>query len=1552
MTVESGCLETAVRARCGSCILVGLFAALILAAGPVSAQAPRLAMEAEAAPAGWHPAFEDRFERAELGSNWRVLDGEWQLRDGRLEGRGELLVALPFAGDQRLEFDAGSDAPGDLTGTLAVGEAGFASGIFFGFASNENSRSKLLVTGEERVRLPATAVAGRGYHIVCQRRGRRIIWTANGEVLLDRELDNLPQGPRHARVGLYLWSEGWVDNVRVFLADDAAAAAVRRRLEAWQWQQDFDELPSTAAWQPDPAATGLAAAIQGDGAWDIRPGIGVGGSTALNASRPPGAVTQMVWTLPADTALNDVRCRVSIPADGSGLDMVFRAAGQALANTRVSLEEGVELRAGGGAWGRRIKLLPVLDFKPGEWYTLRHQFDPQRGVVRARLDERPWTDWVPFTAGPRAGQLDSVLFYAYESGPAGVSCRLDDLAAGATEPEDLTLRDYVVRLDPDSNTLVLKLRMLDEQGEAVFRLQAATEPAAALLFDKHEISLFSGRDDGRRVPLLRGVDVRPGTDYDVEIQFDFDSRRYRGRVGNRVWSRWFGFAGDQAVPAFERVRLIPFSPQGRAGTILVAQIYSRHTDLPPPPELDALVSQVVHNGGFETILPGLRDLDPDTAQAPPDNWIVERRVRADRVATVTQSGAVDSGHGGKRYLRVVPASDEGIRLHNLKYGGLEYEPGLAYTVSLRARAPGQEPVEIEVTPPGATVTVTDPDWQRLTWSYQREGTAAPRAGFRLHIRGGPLDIDDVSVLPAALEPPPITAWSVPSTPAVRSDDDAWPEGYRERVTVRILNAGEQPAAGVRVALELRQLWPAFRHRFAAADRIRIAAAAEPEVEVPWALLECDAAAGATARDQLVFAADCAAHGQARYHVYLRDRLGAAAVPVLPMQLPPTLQRARAAAGLDVEVTARAHSFEVEAKWAASAIQGRIRAVHATRCDAVLTGPGGETVPVELLPVADAACRWQLKAAPPQPQPGLWQLTVTAGEDTVTATLARGPCLWGAPAIQRIVADTPPRSWPVTLCAARGETERFQAVLQAGAERLEHVALTLGPFRHPDTGAPLEPRVLIRQQRTVLLPRGNASVNGTVGGYKWHAAACSRVGEYPDPLLPWRAVSVPAGQRVAAWISVAVPATAAAGVYHGILTARTATGTTLSLPVELEVFDFALPGERRFVPALGADVQGRLPAAADREQVYWDITVLLAGHGMTPWLYGMRDSPYHVPWRYDPRTDNATFDFTRMDRNLPVLIEKHNLRRLFFKFHQPGGARPGYVYDSSEDFVRLDSEQGRRMLEHWLRAVGGHLQERGWLDLAYMYIADEIERQMDTVTADLARRIRETPPGMKTWALSAVTGDWWQYMEHTDVFGGPISAVNLQRFREQGGAYWGAYNRPWFTGAPLWTTRVIGLDSFMRGASGYAHWAVTRWLNRPWVNGASSLRPAGANPDGGGSEFLFGVFAPGMDCIVYPWPAAGGPPRLPTDATVVPSIRLETLEDGIDDYEYAALLAERAAQDTTAAALLERLRGLVAAGNLGGDFTHQSPTHAVFVTDEAAFLALRSEIGRFLGRALP
>ena len=1464
--------------RClrGETTFFPVFLMLLLHALITQAEEPVLAIRPREAPDGWHLAFEDTFERADLGDDWVALDGEWKLEQGRLAGHGQILAAGRFPGDQRLEFDAGSPKPGDLSGIVTAGDDGFKSGVFVGFASSHNSKAKILVWGREVTAVPGSAEPDRAYRVVCQRKGDRVTLTVDGETLMEHDVEGVPADAGHGRAGVYLWLPGWVDNVKLYTGSADTAARARDPGFTEIRRDDLQSHAATGNWRPDPAQTGWRVQTEGEARAHITAGAGIDGAAAIEVVRPPDSINSLFWRPGQPGRVNSVRFRLSVPSDESGVNAIVRAGSKYLTDLRVSRKDGIELRAGGGAWGRNIRLVKPLAFKTDHWYAIEKHFDFERNMVRIRVDDGRWTDWTPLLKSREADRIDDLYLYAYTA-PEGVSYRLGETAAGYRPVKDVNTLVYRTDGSATRNTLCVEMKLLDEQGEGEFMVTQGDTPVSAVLFNTSELTLYTARGDGARAPFLRGAAVAPGKRYRVEVQHDFEHARVRGRVNGLPWSRWFAFVDGNTADGFDTTSLTTYSPGGKPETLLLTRLYTTYLDVPPLPERNAAVSQAIYNGGFETLLPGI-------IGEYPDNWIVERTHRRDDVALITDPA---TSRGGRRHFSIRPAGDGGIRLHNLTYGGLEYEPGATYRFEFWARAEGDGPATITADPGNRTFEVISSEWTRFVYERLHAMTAEPKLGFRLDVKGGPVAIDDVSALPAEVETPPAataTDWSTLRTLPVKAD---WSGGDTERVVIGVANPGETDVSGAPTGFELRQLWQARSFAFITPDALRIVDASVPEKTVLWSLQEVDASSGPSPRDRLVLAADCPAGAVNQYHVYTAGRATPDEPTYLPTRLPEPLQ---------------------------GVAPGQIEARVMNR---------------------------EERAAPPQQ----------------AAPALTDPSLWGAPALARLMPDAVPRRGPVRIAAAKGERESFQVCIDAAADRpLSGVRLEVGLFTASPAGAALDPEaVRIWSQEHVTLLCGNASVNGTVGGYKWNANAFSRTGDHPDPLLPWRSQDVPAGGRKAAWITLGVPRDAPAGVYTGRVTARCEGARELTLPVELKVFDFEMPRRRRFTPALGADPRGTLPEGLERGEVAPYLAAMLAERGMVPWTYGMRSSAYNVPWTYDPESGEATFDFSIMDRNLPRLQEL-DLRYLFFNFRSYGNDRVARVFDSGGEEIQVETERGRAMWRAWIRGVGDYLNEHGWEDQSIVYLADEIALLVDAGCRELGRLVHESPPGMKTWVLSSATGPWWTHLEETDVFGGPISHGNLARFRKQGGEWWGLYNRPWLIGSPLWTTRAIGLHSYLIGATGYAHWSVTNWENRPWINAGMILRGEGANPARGGRHLMYGMFAPGMAVIIYPWPEFEGAPERGDHPPVVPSIRLEALAEGMDDYEYAALLEETiatlsGAEADQGRALMQRLKALVDEGDLGGDFQHHMPSHGVFVIDEKAFETVRADIGRFLGQHL-
>ena len=133
---------------------------------------------------GWTLAFEDRFDRDELGPDWHALiDGQWSIERGRITGKGTLMCTRAFPGKQRIEYEAWTDhsKPSDLSAILSATSAGHSTGAFFGFGTNDNTHAKLVVAGQTAASSPRGLITpGKRHHIVSERDGALLRMTADG----------------------------------------------------------------------------------------------------------------------------------------------------------------------------------------------------------------------------------------------------------------------------------------------------------------------------------------------------------------------------------------------------------------------------------------------------------------------------------------------------------------------------------------------------------------------------------------------------------------------------------------------------------------------------------------------------------------------------------------------------------------------------------------------------------------------------------------------------------------------------------------------------------------------------------------------------------------------------------------------------------------------------------------------------------------------------------------------------------------------------------------------------------------------------------------------------------------------------------------------------------------------------------------------------------------------------------------------------------------------------------------------------------------------------
>ncbi len=165
----------------------------------------------------WRPLIVEKFDQPKLSSNWVTLRGAWRVENGtlRCEGVSFLAYAKPVAAPVRIEYDARSKRPGDLTAFWGTKQAAYKGGYFIGFASNGNTANKILRLGQVvKTGTRPLAVPGKWSHVIAQVLRDRVQLIVDGRLALEY------RDPHPARAadtaGLIAWSEAEFDNVVIY----------------------------------------------------------------------------------------------------------------------------------------------------------------------------------------------------------------------------------------------------------------------------------------------------------------------------------------------------------------------------------------------------------------------------------------------------------------------------------------------------------------------------------------------------------------------------------------------------------------------------------------------------------------------------------------------------------------------------------------------------------------------------------------------------------------------------------------------------------------------------------------------------------------------------------------------------------------------------------------------------------------------------------------------------------------------------------------------------------------------------------------------------------------------------------------------------------------------------------------------------------------------------------------------------------------------------------------------------------------------------------------
>lgn len=494
-----------------------------------------------------------------------------------------------------------------------------------------------------------------------------------------------------------------------------------------------------------------------------------------------------------------------------------------------------------------------------------------------------------------------------------------------------------------------------------------------------------------------------------------------------------------------------------------------------------------------------------------------------------------------------------------------------------------------------------------------------------------------------------------------------------------------------------------------------------------------------------------------------------------------------------------------------------------------------------------------------------------------------------------------RTRGLSVSAAANEAEAVQLVMKAGAKDMRGVKVRTSGGLSARNGAKIPESAIDVRQVTYLDIRDISD-------------RTSAPGLWPEPLepVPTEGIAVPAGQNRSFWVRVKVPKGTTGGLYSGRLYVHAAGIVPVAVPFEVEVFGFEMPDRMTLQTSFGYTQQRAfayhgVKRAEERRIVNAHYLKALSEAHLSPYNPGMGILPSNWKCRIDAKEgDEANakveFDWTAWDAGMQKILDDYGYNTFIFTI-------PGFT---SKDFPKSGEPhmfRGRKegtpgyeaLVSKYLGGIEAHLREKGWLDTAYLYWYDEptadkfpwLDRGL-SVVGKYAPSIRRMITKEACDGLAGGVNLWCPTPDHIDT---PFA----RKCRERGDGFWWYVcmqpKAPYateFIDHPGTDLRVWLWQTWHHKVGGILIWETVYWSS-PTIYGDKLQNPY----EDAASWSDMGT---GPKTFRYNWGNGDGrffyPPRKCFEsgretAVLDPpngTMRLEILRDGIEDYEYFAILS--------------------------------------------------------------
>ena len=451
--------------------------------------------------------------------------------------------------------------------------------------------------------------------------------------------------------------------------------------------------------------------------------------------------------------------------------------------------------------------------------------------------------------------------------------------------------------------------------------------------------------------------------------------------------------------------------------------------------------------------------------------------------------------------------------------------------------------------------------------------------------------------------------------------------------------------------------------------------------------------------------------------------------------------------------------------------------------------------------------------------------------------------------------------------------------------------------HSSTGiAQLKAAVEMREPlRATVRHAGYVPVGSNPPGTPYDEVIRPAPALYPDPLFEDFPYELKPGQTEALWVTVHAPPETPPGDYPGAVKIYAGEALLSTESFKVRVTKAVLPAEQGLKVTNWFNLDEshlRRHFKLDAPDAYWQLLANL-GRVMADHRQNVILTPVFSLADTAAEAGRVRYSFGRFDRWVETfqkagvigVIEGGHLLGRASGYHTPMVV-PAYVVEQGKVVQKqLEPEDPRaeQYLDGFLSALYAHLKEKGWVKNYIQHVHDEPHDLEAPIYNRYARIIRRNLPGIQTIDAVGLNQDIGFFADVCDIWVPVLGSFDhqldaIRAHVERGGQAWfytcispqGRHlNR--FIDYPLLKVRLLHWFNFRHNLTGFLHWGGNYWgpkpqLNvQPVINDNRTLLPAGDN------------------AIVYPDPA-----RL----SVLSSIRLEAMREGIEDYELLRALARR------------------------------------------------------------